>query len=652
MTDAYQNFIYAPEVQAIFESHYDELFAVLEGENISAAFAAAKTNGDRTGMIREAAKYFRAKPDWKVCLPSPKFDTEAADRVVSGFMREVNVDWQFPDADVDFLFNPTKIHPPVNHEWLWQFNRMSYWPNLAASYVATSDEKYAITFNSHVLHWIAQCQCPTEKWNNPDSAWRTIEAGIRLMGNWETAFGAFRRSANFTDEALVLMIASMHRQARHLVAHPTARNWLMMEMDGAYTFASLFPELSDSEEIRQFAGNRLLSEMEGQLLPDGYQCELSPDYHSCVFHCGFGLYQVAHALGRENELPARFGECLKEAAMATVKTSTPGFTQPRTNDCYTMHTKSITRDAGAIFPDVPEFRFVNSDRKEGNPPAGETASVFMPYAGFAVMRNDWTADSLYMNFDVGPLGCAHVHQDKLNINLYRGAEELIFDDGGGQYEISDERTYGLSAYDHNTVLVDGMGQNRKEPVRSEEPINAHWVSTAAFDYAKAVYDGEFGDGKKPATHTREVRFCKPGFAFIKDLLHPLDGEAHTYEMLLHTDTCNVHPVAEYEGALLGELGKTYDILIVPVGQIGEISTHTGEKEPRLYGWYVGRNESNLHPATTVIRKIAGKGDCGFETLLIPVRHVNRLPKISVEGDTVCVNHEGIDYRIRRSDLSH
>ena len=97
------------------------------------------------------------------------------------------------------------------------------------------------------------------------------------------------------------------------------------------------------------------------------------------------------------------------------------------------------------------------------------------------MRTDWTPDATYLAFDVGPLGMGHWHQDKLSFVLWKGNECLVFDDGGGQYEDSRRRRYGLSGYDHNTLLVDGLAQNRLNPRRVTAPIDAGWRSTCGAD---------------------------------------------------------------------------------------------------------------------------------------------------------------------------
>jgi hypothetical protein len=237
-----------------------------------------------------------------------------------------------------------------------------------------------------------------------------------------------------------------------------------------------------------------------------------------------------------------------------------------------------------------------------------------------------------MCFDVGTLGMAHVHQDKLNINIFKGSQELIYDDGGGQYEISDARKYALSGYGHNTVLVDGLPQNRKGPLFTDEPIDAGWVTNDAFDYAQGVYDDTFGGAMiKPATHKREVRFCKPDFFVVSDTLTSVDGSAHDYEALFHLDTTKVKAIPEYKNAVISDFGKEYEVVIIPLDDESanvELKTVSAVTEPQMQGWYNGRNESDLHEATTVSRKVSGVKNFNLTTLFFPVKAGESLPQVT------------------------
>ena len=254
--------------------------------------------------------------------------------------------------------------------------------------------------------------------------------------------------------------------------------------------------------------------------------------------------------------------------------------------------------------------------KEGEPPAGKTASRFLPWAGFAAMRSSWEKDATYLCFDAGPLGKAHMHQDKLNINIYKGSEELLFDDGGGQYDNSPHRTYALSAADHNTVLVDGEGQYRLTPQVADEPLDAQFFSDSKFDYACGIYDDTFGkDMLKPASHQREVLFVKPDFFVVADTLKSTDGKPHDYTMLLQLDTLDVKADPQ---KIHGILGGQYDLFAMPLTTDLKVDVDSGKNDP-ISGWYVARNDKALHPASTVKITAEKQKDYRFLTLFFPLK---------------------------------
>jgi len=614
-----------------FAEHLSELIYAIDPDKISEDYILAIKNNDYSVACKALAEYYRKKPRNTISKLSSNapFDRTAADRTLEGYAREVNVDWKFENGEVDFLFNPTEIKGPCNHEWLWQFNRHGYWANLARTYIGTREEKYALGFEKQLLKWIAQTDIPAS-WNAPGSAWRTIECGIRLLGCWQITFDGFVRSEKINDITLLLMIASMLRQTVHLINHPTRANWLVMEMNGVYTFSALFTEIKAAEQYRRIASEHLLREISTQILPDGMHNELSPDYQGVVFGCAADFYSIVSEFGMKKEIPDKFVSLVKSTVNAAVKLSTPAFTQPRTNDCFTIPTKNFTRRAEQVFGKHPVWSFVNTERREGAPPEGETASVFLNYAGFAVMRNDWSENSAYLCFDIGPLGVAHMHQDKLNINIWKGDEELIYDDGGGQYEISAARNYAISGYGHNTVLVDGLAQNRSRPTQSEEPIDISWTTNSDFDYAAAVYDGPFGNERvTPASHHRAVKFCKPDFFCVTDTLKSSDGENHSYEVLFHLDTTKVKLLTEYKNGIISDFEKKYDIAVIPLDSEScepVLKTVSAQTDP-VQGWYNGRNEASLHEAITVSREVNGVKDYRFTTLFFPLERGGKLPEI-------------------------
>ena len=579
-----------------------------------------------------SASHFRSRPDsrgisGRIWGNDAAPGQAAADRAAAGEVMVVNVPWSFPSNRIDWLFNPTKGRGAFNPEWTWQLNRMPFWLALAAAYRKTGDEKYARAFVRQFSDWLAQTGgVPPEKgFNTVGSPWRTIEEGLRLLGSWSVAFETFRKSPAFTDELLLAFVRSAHAQAKHLLAHGTKGNWLLMEMTGAYVFAVQFPEFPDAAAMRTEALRRFTAAASAQLLPDGLHDELSPDYHNVFYSTVSRIFRLAAANGRDGELPPVFRDLLRRGAEGPLAMMTPGFVQPRFNDCFTVPVSAVMRNALAVFPDREDFRWALSKGLEGRPPAGETPSRFLPYAGFAVMRGGWTPDAAYLAFDVGPLGMAHKHQDKLAFTMWKGGEELVFDDGGGQYERSDFRSYARSAHAHNTLLVDGLGQVRNDPVKMTEPIEAGWVSTSDGDAAFGVYDQGFGpQERRLARHRRDIRFDRMSETFtVTDCATSVDGNEHEYTLLFHLDTTNVAISADGRSlnATYGA-GRKWALEMMFDGDARlSVSKATGRKTPSLAGWFVGRNDLTVHPATTVFVTAPRGKERTFTTKLRPYASV-------------------------------
>ena len=554
-----------------------------------------------------------------------------ANRAVTGDVTIVNVPWCFPDGKIDWRFNPTSAKGPFNPEWTWQLNRMGFWGDMADAYRRTKDERYARAFVRQLTDWLDQTGgVPPEKdYNGTGSPWRTIEEGLRLMGSWHAAWATFADSPSFDAALKERFRASAHAQAQHLMRHPTkGGNWLMMEMNGAYAFAADFPDYPDSVEIRRKSARMLSEALSDQVLPDGLQYELSPDYHFVTLGCALQMFRRAKADGRQDELPDDFAKLLERMAGAIVAMTTPSFVQPRFNDTFTMHGDSMVRRVVPLFPARQEFAWLASRRKSGLPPSGETASRLLPWSGFAAMRSDWGPDATYLCFDFGPLGEGHWHQDKLSFTLWKGGEELVFDDGGGQYDVSDERRYGVSGYDHNVLLVDGLAQFRRQPHRVTSPIDAEWSTTADRDRVVGVYDQGFGrDERRLATHRREIVFEKKADLFtVTDELKSADGCEHDYALLFQLDTTNTTVAADGR-RLLARYGRRWD-LVIDVSD-GKLETAVARRKPSLAGWFVGRNDTSVHPATTVFVRVPRGRDRTVVTRLRPVEgkiSLGRFPK--------------------------
>ena len=161
-------------------------------------------------------------------------------------------------------------------------------------------------------------------------------------------------------------------------------------------------------------------------------------------------------------------------------------------------------------------------------------SVFMPGAGDAVFRSDWSAAATYMllrgeNGTAREHGFAHEHPDGTSFVLYASGEMLAVDAGYINFDNHDKVNKGRN---HNVVLVDGNGPPRRIlPVvgtigdRNDAFIEAFFTS-AAGDYAEVctAYRG--------VELRRRVFFADHSYFLVADEIDDR-GRRHDYEWRLH-----------------------------------------------------------------------------------------------------------------------
>ena len=161
-------------------------------------------------------------------------------------------------------------------------------------------------------------------------------------------------------------------------------------------------------------------------------------------------------------------------------------------------------------------------------------SVFMPGAGDAVFRSDWSAAATYMllrgeNGTAREHGFAHEHPDGTSFVIYADGEMLAVDAGYINFDNHDKVNKGRN---HNVVLVDGKGPPRRIlPVvgtigdRNDAFIEGFFTSTAG-DYAevRAAYRG--------VELRRRVFFADHRYFIVADEIDD-PGRRHAYEWRLH-----------------------------------------------------------------------------------------------------------------------
>ncbi len=600
---------------------------------------AAVDRGDLSAARSALAGYLRQRtsvPWWfdpRNVDRGTGFNRERAYAILAGQHNEISVPHTFAEGEIDWFYNPTiaRADLPDNHEWQWQLGRMGYWSELSRAWWGSEEDKYVDGFVRQLRSWVEHCPRPERVNNGAGSAWRTIECGIRLGHSWPNAYHRFLSSPRFTDDDLILYLKSVTEQAAYLREFQTTGNWLTMELNGLYTTAAMFPELKAAPAWRTFAIDRLYVELEAQFLPDGAQVELTPGYHQVAIGNILNLPRLARLMGRLDELPADFTDRMSKAYEFNVWLMTPDRNLPAFNDSWGVNVPSAVGPTGELFADRPDFAWIRSDGKEGTPPAH--TSHPLPHAGYYVMRSSWDRDANYACFDAGPLGYGHVHQDKLNLVVWAYGRELLYDNGGGQYENSPFRRYATDTHSHNTILVDGLPQRRpgERGLNGQYPaLENGWQTTPQFDFVRGVYDGGYGkEDARVATHTRRVLFVKPDLLIVADTLVPSDTAPHRYQARWHL----LANGAEQDGQVCFtvDAGRPNLGVVALLGDGLTVERVAGQLEPELLGWNVHKNGQN-DPTVTICHTREGVGVQQLLTLLLPLRPDAALGIATIEAD--------------------
>ncbi|MFW5871447.1 MAG: alginate lyase family protein [Verrucomicrobiota bacterium] len=583
-----------------------------------------------------------------------EYNREAADRAVSREFTSCHVDHSF-EGPVDWFFNATHGRSDIAYtpEWMWQLNRMHFWVVMGKAYQATGDERYARAFAEQLESWVRSCPRPNDNGNYQGSAWRTIEAGIRMGQTWPEAFHLFLQSPSFTDDHLILYVKSCVEHAEHLLDSqdpPRENNWVMMEMNGLYSVGAVFPEFTQAKRWRTFALNILEKEQRKQFLPDGFQFELTTGYHNVSLINTYKTVKLAMATGRQEEIPDGMISLLEKAFDVNLYMMSPDGTLPALNDSGHPAAAPILKQALELFPERQDYVWAATRGLEGKKPA--VTSVFFNYAGYAVMRSGWSRDATTLYFDNGPVGASHVHQDKLNLILYGGERELLFDAGGGMYDVSDFRKYDISTFAHNTVTVDGLPQRRTQEPPPVEPVDAEWQSSAGYDFASGIYTEDYGEEDyRPAAHHREVLFLKPGNIIVADRLEPRDNTQHEFQSRWHLRSTRVNH-DEASGAVVSTDPGMPNVAVTPLSPNVNVTLSCGQKIPELSGWYV-RKDQRHEPATTITHTWKSDVPSVALTLILPLKTGEKLPVKRIERpaecDTTVIFANGSRIHIKLSD---
>lgn len=612
--------------------------------------AKVKTAADRDDMpaARMAfAAYLRTRTNvrWHFdpADPPKEIDTaelKLADDALVRRFSPMGVPYQF-DGPINWRFNATTQRDskvPVTHEWTWVLNRNQYWPAMAKVYLSTGKIAYAQEASRQIADWCAQNPAPEKLGSRYFSPWRQIEAGIRMGSSWPDTFFLLLRSPEaFPDDVLLAMVDTMRGHAEYLDKFPTHGNHLTMEMNGLYHVGALFPEFKAAAKWRADAIDRQRAELEVQVYPDGAQIELTSSYHCLALQMFLNTYRLAVL----NDLPTPDGyrQALEKMFAMTMWAMMPERTLPDFNDSDRESSIAMLKQGLELFPERTDWKWIVTDGKAGNAP--KDTSHFFPYAGYAVMRSDWSRDARCLITEGGPYGYSHQHEDKLSFIMSAYGSRLVSEAGIVPYFQSDSRTYSISARGHNVLSADGMQQHRYGRSRgtyvTKEPLDLNWRSTPQFDYVESSYgrghDETWSERNlRGFVHTRRVLFVKPDYWAIIDSVVPEDKEEHTYASAFHLEAPEA--LIDADTARVTTTGReraTLAIIPLPAPDL-TVKIIKGQTEPELLGW-IGNDTLDLVPVPTAYYTRRAKGPVHTLYVLAPAPPGKASPIDRVEPGT-------------------
>lgn len=605
----------------------------------------------REYLVPKAQRYF-SQPDGyreNAWYTEDESEIEMGERILENRMISIGMLHDFGE-EIDWEFDLTGGEC---REWVWQLNRHHEWRHLAYLYRITGERRYIRKMVEFLVGFAEQTECPPRGTSGfATKSYRTIELGIRMANNYPYCILTAFDSPDVTDAELVTFLRLVYENAQRLRYDNTTHNWLIMEMNGLLHISVLLPIFREADEWREYAYRRLTEQLDLQLYPDGFQFELTTNYHGCVLMNYRTIMRMMRVM--DEPIPEEFYEKIRKGYHLYPKIVQPDGTIPNLNDGNRMSVKGELCACLEDFPDDPVFNHFRTNGREGELPS--YCSVALPYSGYAVMRSGFGREDSYAMLECAPFGFAHQHEDKLEVLLWAYGKELLTDVGGYRYDTSDMRKYCLSSYAHNTAIVDGMGQNRRNGYCWQaEDINKRaamrYGERENFVIAEGVYDEGYGDGKLDVTHTRTLLWLKNGTSgFASPFYLVLDTfcaeGVHTYETLWHA--ADDFAYTETAG---GVDFDCRDDVHFRIQTSADMRVVRGQSEPYLCGW-LPRREGEHQLAAVAVCQTTAQTEASMVTLLYPYvegRCADAPERVTLNGDTVTLHFYGRTVALSLSD---
>lgn len=555
---------------------------------------------------------------------NPNYNTTEADKALRHEFTSGSVT-ACPDdppgsGDINWTYTPNG-----DKEWYWLLNRHSMLKNLAYAYYETGQEKYAEGFEEIFSDWYEDNPAPMDQVDT-DKTWRTLEAGLRL-DPMIYYFNTFLYAESVSTEVKLNILRSLHDHGAYLTKYCGTNNWLLMECKGLYGLAIYFPEFKDSKTWETTALTRMQTAYDEQFLPDGWQHELTTNYH---IESAMSLYSAMEVAQMNGIVPALSSDLLKSYEVAE-NLLLPGNKLAALNDTtwargteflyqgFSLAEDAAPEQAGAYLAAASEYH--NGDA------AGLELSSIDEYAGLIHFRDYRGKNEMYGMLEVGNAGHGSHggnSKDKLQFILSANDRELLIDPGVYNYTSEPLAQYMYQTQAHNTVTIDNYGQIRREQ-EPEKVENADFFTSEGMDYGSGLYHETFDETKHiPVTHQREVVYVKSGYFVINDTF--AGSGSHTARQYWNFAP-GPYVIDEETGWVHTAFADGSNVLVIPVEYTpNSMESACGSTNPYL-GW-TNVEVNHAVPTLNIAYKREFSGTGSMQTVILPYQGTEP-PQVSV-----------------------
>lgn len=480
-------------------------------------------------------------------------------------------------ADVDW----TGQH--VSRLWTYNLHYFDYGLDLAWAARSTRDARFAGSFESLALDWIAA----TSGERGP--GWEPYTASVRIV-NW--TYALLLLEGMLPPESTRVIAASLHRQLRwlerriewHILANHLQRNLQALALGG------MMFEGRDAARWRRRFLPALWDQVLEQTMPDGGHFERAPMYHVIALVDLLETEAIARASGFTVPVPVRSRLSAMVAALRVLS---------RADGSLHLFNDS----AEGIAPPVAYAHRLASAAGLDDP----SEVVELPHTGYFLFVDEARGDRLLV--DCGEPAVAyqpgHSHCDLLSFELDLAGRPVVVDSGVHGYDGDAYRAYVRSTRAHNTVTIDGLEQSevwstfrlarRADRITgSSRTTDGGWTFRGAY---RPYHD-------RSVTHEREI-VCAPGAVCVVDRVTAartvrLDSYLH-----LHPD----FDVMDAQDSIVAR-SDAVTIVIEPIN-VSAVTLHRGEMTPQVQGWYCPRFGEALPATAVTFRAADGATEFGY-----------------------------------------